>query len=100
MNDPRDFLALAHFGNLGVLLLGIGLLGVLIHERPVRKWLSATVGFLGVVLLGEGAGLFHGATASVRGSVVVALFAIIGCVVLIRSGRPERSPESSESVEN
>ena len=100
MNDPRDFLALAHFGNLGVLLLGIGLLGVLIHERPVRKWLSAAVGFLGVVLLSEGAALFHSTTASFRGSVAVALFAIMGCLVLIRSARPNRSPESSESAEN
>lgn len=99
MSDPRDFLALAHFGNLGVLLLGVGLLGVLIHERPVRKWLSAAVGLLGVLLLSEGASLFHGTTTLLRDSGVIAFFAVIGCVVLIRLARFDRSTGASEPVD-
>lgn len=85
MNDPRDFLAFAWYGNLGVLLLGIGLLGVLIHRKPIRQWLSASVGLLGILFLCEGGTLFHGATVSVRGSIVAALLAIVASLALARS---------------
>ena len=66
MHDPRDFLAFTQFGILGTLLLGIGLLGVLIHRNPVRLALSTGVGLLGILFLSEGGTLFHGATISVR----------------------------------
>ena len=82
MTDPRDFLAFAHYGNLGVLLLGIGLLGVLIHRRPIRQWLSAGVGLLGVLLLCEGGVLFHGGTFSLRGSIAVGLVAVTTYLVM------------------
>jgi len=85
MNDPRDFLAFAWYGNLGVLVLGIGLLGVLIHRKSTRQWLSAFVGLLGILFLCEGGALFHGETVSLRGSIVGALLAALGCVALMRS---------------
>lgn len=85
MNDPRDFLALAQFGNLGVLLLGIGLLGVLIHRKPIRLAFSIGVGLLGILFLSEGGALFHGATISVRGgSVVSAVVVGTVCIASLR----------------
>jgi peptidoglycan/LPS O-acetylase OafA/YrhL len=85
MDDPRDFLAIAWYGNLGVLLLGIGLLGVLIHRKTIRQWLCACVGLLGILFLSEGGALFHGATVSLRGSIVGALIAALGCFAVMRS---------------
>ena len=85
MNDPRDFMALAWYGNLGVLLLGIGVLGVLIHRRLIRQGLSAGAGLLGIWILCEGGALFHGATVSRRGSVVGAVVAAVACFAVIRS---------------
>tara|TARA_R110002072_G_scaffold303099_1_gene493552 strand:+ start:307497 stop:307790 length:294 start_codon:yes stop_codon:yes gene_type:complete len=80
MHDPRDFLAFTQFGILGTLLLGIGLLGVLIHRNPVRLALSTGVGLLGILFLSEGGTLFHGATISVRGSVIAAVAIGMVCV--------------------
>ncbi len=85
MNDPRDFLAVGWYGNLGVLLLGIGLLGVLIHRKPIRQWLSASVGLLGILFLCEGGALFHGAAVSLRGSIVGSLLAVAASFALMRS---------------
>lgn len=84
MNDPRDFLALARFGNLGMLLLSVGLLGVLIHRKPIRLGLSVGIGLLGILFLCEGGALFHGATVSVRESVVAAFVVVTVCVAQIR----------------
>ncbi|MBL6707194.1 MAG: hypothetical protein ISQ06_13875 [Planctomycetaceae bacterium] len=84
MNDPRDFLALAQFGNLGALLLGMGLLGVLIHRKPIRLAFSICVGLLGILFLSEGGALFHGATISVRGSVVAAVVVGTVCIAALR----------------
>jgi NADH:ubiquinone oxidoreductase subunit K len=91
MTDPRDFLAFAHYGNLGVLLLGIGLLGVLIHRRPIRQWLSAGVALLGVLLLCEGGVLFHGGMFSRRGLIAVGLVAVTTCLVMAHA-RPIAKP--------
>ncbi|MFT5323190.1 MAG: drug/metabolite transporter (DMT)-like permease [Planctomycetaceae bacterium] len=85
MNDHRDFLAFAWYGNLGALLLGIGLLGVLIHRKSIRRWLSAFVGLLGILFLCEGGALFHGAMLSLRGSIVGALLTVVASVALVRS---------------
>lgn len=84
MNDPRDFLVFASYGNLGVLILGVGLLGVLIHRKPIRQGLSAGVGVLGIAFLAEGGALFHGGTFSVRGSLAIALVAAAACLVMAR----------------
>lgn len=91
MTDPRDFLAFAHYGNLGVLLLGIGLLGVLSHRKPIRQWLSAGVGLLGILLLCEGGVLFHGGAFSLRGAVTVGLIAAATCLVMAL-GRSTEKP--------
>ena len=85
MNDPRDFLTLARFGNLGVLLLGIGLLGVLIHRKPARQAIAAGVGLLGILLICEGASLFHHARPPLRGSVVFCLTAAAAGLFITRS---------------
>ena len=85
MNDPRDFLAFASYGNLGVLLLGIGLLGILIHRKPIRQGLSVGVGLLGALVLCEGGALLHGGAFSLRGSVVVALVVVTACLAMARS---------------
>lgn len=81
MNDPRDFLALARYGNLGVLILGVGLLGVLIHRKPLRQAISMGVCLLGILLVFDGAALMHRETLSLHGSVVVIL--VVAAVVLI-----------------
>lgn len=73
MNDLRDFVAFAQFGNLGVLILGIGLLGILIHTKPVRQAVAVAVSLLGGLLMWEGASLFHGETQSSRTSIAVVL---------------------------
>ncbi|NQV28043.1 MAG: hypothetical protein HQ518_27140 [Rhodopirellula sp.] len=88
MNDPRDFLAFTRYGNLGVLLLGIGLLGVLIHRKPARQTIAAGVSLLGILLICEGSTLLHGATLSLRGSTVAVLIAAgvsLGTVLTIRA---------------
>lgn len=85
MNDPRDFLAFSWYGNLGVLLLGIGLLGVLLHRKPMRQWLSVIVGLLGILFLCEGGALFHGVTVSLRDSIVGSLLAVAASFPLVRS---------------
>jgi hypothetical protein len=85
MNDPRDFLALARFGNLGILLLGVGLLGVLIHRKPARQVMAAGVGLLGILLLCEGTALFHAETLSERGTVVLCLAGSTAVAMTARS---------------
>jgi hypothetical protein len=96
MNDPRDFLALAQFGNLGVLLLGIGTLGVLIHRSRVRQTLSAGVGLFGILLMCEGGTLFHGAALSARGSIVLAAIVVATYLTTIRSlfAKPRKNRRS------
>lgn len=97
MNDPRDFLALARFGNLGVLLLGVGLLGVLIHRKPLRQAISLGICLLGILLVSEGAALLHREPLSLHGSVVVILVISAVILVAIRSlfGRPSGTNVSS-----
>lgn len=91
MNDPRDFLALARFGNLGIMLLGVGLLGILIHRKPIRLGLSVGVGLLGILFLCEGGALFHRATVSIRGSVVAVFVVGAVCIAAIRMWDSSRS---------
>lgn len=95
MNDPRDFLAFAWYGNLGALLLGIGLLGVLIHRKPMRQCLSAGVGLLGILFLCEGGALFHGATVSLRSSIVGSLLTVAASFAVMRSLKSIRGAKKS-----
>ena len=82
MNDPRDYLAFATYGNLGVLLVGVGLLGVLIHMTSARRVMSASVALLGIMLIAQGGALFHRTQLSLRGSIVVAAIAVTSCLLL------------------
>ena len=89
MNDPRDFLALARFGNLGILLLGIGLLGVLIHRQPMRQAIAVGICLLGLLFVSEGTALLHGAPLPVRNSISVVVIGLSIAVLAIRSALVE-----------
>lgn len=93
MNDPRDFLALARFGNLGILLLAVGLLGVLIHRQPLRQAMASGVCLLGLLLVSEGASLLHGEPQSFRES-IAAIF--IGTAIVILAVRATVSRQPGE----
>jgi hypothetical protein len=98
MNDPRDYSAFVTYGNLGVLLLGVGLFGILIHTKSARRAMSAGVGLLGVLLIAQGGALFHRAQLSLRGSIVLAAVAIASCLFLrFRPSTPShvRKPPAS-----
>ena len=82
MNDPRDYSAFVTYGNLGVLLLGVGLLGILIHKKPLRRAMSAGVGLLGTMVIAQGGALFHRSQLSVRGSIVLAGIVVASCLLL------------------
>jgi len=73
MNDPRDFLAWTGFGTVGSLLLALGLLGCLLHQKPLRRLGSAVVSLTGGLLLLDGAQLFHGAQPAVTVSTAAAV---------------------------
>lgn len=75
MHDPRDFLALARFANLGVLILGIGLAGMLVHRKPERFALSNGVCILGALLMIDGASMFHRQSPSLSLTMVALLLA-------------------------
>jgi ascorbate-specific PTS system EIIC-type component UlaA len=92
MNDPRDFLALARFGNLGILLIAVGLLGVLIHRQPLRQAMASGVCVLGVLLVSEGASLLHGEPQSFRES-IAAVFIGLAIVILAARATISRQPE-------
>lgn len=82
MNDPRDYSAFVTYGNLGVLLLGVGLLGVLTHTKPLRRAMSAGVGLFGIVLIAQGGALFHRSQLSVRGTIVLAVIVVASCLLV------------------
>ena len=71
--DPRDFLSLTGFGSLGSVLLGLGILGCLLHRNSSRLIASAFVALTGSLLLLDGAQLFH----AVRPAVPVSLAVLI-----------------------
>lgn len=73
MNDPRDFLAFARLGGLGVLVLGIGLLGALVHRKPARQAIAVVVSFTGVLMIWEGTSLLHGRLLSYKAMIAVLL---------------------------
>lgn len=93
MNDPRDYSAFVTYSNLGVLLLGVGLLGVLIHTKPLRRAMSAGVGLLGIMLIAQGGALFHRSQLSLRGSIVLAAIVVASCLLL--RFRPVSPPEGN-----
>jgi hypothetical protein len=82
MNDPRDYSAFVMYGNLGVLLLGVGLLGILLHTKSLRRAMSVGVGLLGITLIGQSGALFHRSQLSLRGSIVLAAIVIASCLLL------------------
>jgi len=86
MNDLRDFVAFSRFGNLGVLVLGIGLLGILIHTKPVRLAVDAAISLLGVLLLWEGTSLLHTGTLTFRTLIALVLSIVTLCLTLRRQG--------------
>lgn len=90
MNDPRDYSAFVTYGNLGVLLLGVSLLGILIHTKPLRRATSVGVGLLGTVLIAQGGALFHRSQVSVRGSIALVAVVVVSCLLL--KFRPPVSP--------
>lgn len=81
MNDPRDYLAFTRFGNLGILVLSLGLLGILIHRKPARRAVSGGVALLGVALLSEGGALLHGRSVPADVLVVICLPGIIAAML-------------------
>lgn len=85
MNEPRDILAFVSYGNLAVLLMGVGLLGALVHRNPIRRGLSAGVVSLGVLLLCESGTLFHSRAFTLPGSVVIVLVVVAASLFMIRS---------------
>jgi hypothetical protein len=72
--DPRDFISLTSFGTVGSILLGLGLLGCLLHREASRVLASAVVGLTGGLLILDGAQLFHGVTPAALVSL-----AVLGC---------------------
>jgi CHASE2 domain-containing sensor protein len=97
MDDPRDFLMFARYGNLGVLLLGIGLLGILIHRRPARQAIAAGVSLLGILFLCQGSALLHNVTLSLRGSIACTLISGVACLIVVRS-HLTRSDENKQAT--
>ncbi len=102
--DPRDFLSLTGFGTVGSLLLGLGLLGCLLHRDSSRVLASAVVGLTGGLLILDGAQLFHGYRPEVFVSLaVLAMGTAVAC--FLRFGRdsvadPVKPPPSrTESPE-
>jgi len=97
MNDPRDYSAFVTFSNLGVLLLGVSLLGMLIHTKPLRRATSVGVGLLGIMLIAQGGALFHRSQLSVRGSIVLPAIVVASCL-LLRFRPPVSRPEGKRST--
>lgn len=100
MNSPRDFLAFARFGNLGILVLSLGLLGILIHRKPARRAVSGGIALLGITLISEGGALWHGESLSTDGSIVICLLGAAAAVTVVRpllkrNGRESESPAQS-----
>ena len=69
--DPRDFISLTSFGTVGSILLGLGVLGCLLHRDSSRVLASAGVGLTGGWLILDGAQLFHGVSPAVMVSLAV-----------------------------
>ena len=92
MNDPRDYSAFVMYGNLGVLLLGVGLLGILLHTKSLRRAMSVGVGLLGIILIVQSGALFHHSQLSLRGSIVLAAIVVASCL-LRRFRLPVSPPE-------
>ncbi|MDA0587458.1 MAG: hypothetical protein O3C17_05565 [Planctomycetota bacterium] len=84
--DQRDFISLTGFGTVGSILLGLGLLGCLLHRDTSRLRASAVVGLTGGLLILDGAQLFHGHRPEVVVSLAV-LASGTAVVVFLRSER-------------
>lgn len=100
MNSPRDFLAFARFGNLGILVLSLGLLGILIHQKPARRAVSGAVALLGIALIAEGGALWHGKSMSTDGSIVTCLLGIAAAVMVARPLWKRNERESAPGAES
>ncbi|MHC4877264.1 MAG: hypothetical protein ACYTGL_12275, partial [Planctomycetota bacterium] len=68
MTDPRDFLALCRLAAPGFCLLFLGLAGVFIQGRELRRSLSFVVLVAGAMLVLDAAGRFHRLEPSVTRS--------------------------------
>jgi hypothetical protein len=100
--DPRDFISLTSFGTVGSILLGLGLLGCLLHRDSSRVLASAVVGMTGGLLILDGAQIFNGSPPAVLVSVAV-LASGTAVAFFLQSrrdpgDRADNSPTSAEKL--
>ena len=105
MTDPRDFLTLCRLGAPGLGLLVLGLAGVIVQKKALRRALSFAVLMTGALLLTDAAARLHRLSPSPVRSLTFltiasapVLFAIVRTVSANRRSSPDSPDESHNAV--
>lgn len=99
MTDPRDFLALCRLGVPGLGLLVLGLTGVIVQKKALRRALSFAVLIIGALLLADAASRFHRLSPSSARSLTfltIAMTPVLFAVVRMSSPKHQSGWDSRD----